>query len=158
PLTRPTGNPCRAHSSCDRSIARSERPRSQSGRRVAAPPRRFAHSAGTDGRLPTRGGTAAMVVGVDAPVGKYFIRSDFRCVGAVPTRCAPRRILRPRGLRARRIDRTDVASSAMLTRLAVCGGMACARLAELAYARRNLRLAGPTEEGPWSRRTYPLMI
>lgn len=46
----------------------------------------------------------------------------------------------------------------MLIRFLVCGGMASARLAELAYSRRNLDTVGATAEGAWSRRTYPLII
>lgn len=45
----------------------------------------------------------------------------------------------------------------MLTRIAVCALLAAARLAELAYSRRNL--AGKSAvEGAWSRRTYPLIV
>jgi methyltransferase len=32
------------------------------------------------------------------------------------------------------------------------------RLVELLYSRRNLRASGATDEGHWSRRTYPLMV
>jgi methyltransferase len=43
-------------------------------------------------------------------------------------------------------------------RLLVCAGMGGARVAELVYSRRNVRLSGPTSEGPWSRRTYPFIV
>ena len=46
----------------------------------------------------------------------------------------------------------------MLTRLVICGGMAVARLAELLYSRRNIDRSGPTAEGRWSRRTFPLIV
>ena len=46
----------------------------------------------------------------------------------------------------------------MKLRWAVCASMAAARLLELRYSRRNMRLAGAATEGHWSRRTYPLMI
>lgn len=46
----------------------------------------------------------------------------------------------------------------MLIRLLVCAAMGAARLLELAYSRRNIASAGPTTEGRWSRRTYPLMV
>lgn len=36
--------------------------------------------------------------------------------------------------------------------------MASARLAELRSSRRNIASAGPTAEGTWSRRTYPLIV
>ncbi len=46
----------------------------------------------------------------------------------------------------------------MLTRLLVCGYMAGARLAELAYSRRNIGSFDASEEGQWSRRTFPLIV
>lgn len=46
----------------------------------------------------------------------------------------------------------------MLIRFAVCAAMGAARLGELAFSRRNIAEAGPTTEGEWSRRTYPLMV
>lgn len=49
-------------------------------------------------------------------------------------------------------------TSATRLRLAVCGAMACARLGELTWSRRNISLSGPAREGAWSRRTYPLMV
>ncbi len=36
--------------------------------------------------------------------------------------------------------------------------MGAARLAELAWSRRNTDTSGPTTEGEWSRTTYPLII
>ena len=46
----------------------------------------------------------------------------------------------------------------MLIRGLVCGGMALARLVELAYSRRNLARLGPAEEGVASQRSFPLII
>ncbi len=46
----------------------------------------------------------------------------------------------------------------MLIRFLVCLAVAASRLLELAYSRRNIGEVGPTEEGEWSRRTYPLMV
>jgi methyltransferase len=46
----------------------------------------------------------------------------------------------------------------VLTRLAVCGAMGVARLAELAYSRRNIAAAGEAAEGPLSRGTYPFIV
>jgi methyltransferase len=46
----------------------------------------------------------------------------------------------------------------MLIRFAVCAGMAAARLAELAYSRRNVATSGETRERPASRTTYPLIV
>ena len=46
----------------------------------------------------------------------------------------------------------------MLIRTLVCGYTAAARLVELALSRRNLRSSGPSEEGEWSRRTFPLVV
>jgi methyltransferase len=46
----------------------------------------------------------------------------------------------------------------MLLRTIVCVGMAVARLAELAYSRRNLAEVGETTVGRWSAITYPIMI
>lgn len=46
----------------------------------------------------------------------------------------------------------------MILRLCVCVSMAAARLLELRYSRRNMRRSGASDEGPWSRRTYPLMV
>jgi methyltransferase len=43
-------------------------------------------------------------------------------------------------------------------RLLACGGMAVARLAELAWSRHNIDESGPAVEGGWSRRTYPLIV
>ena len=40
----------------------------------------------------------------------------------------------------------------------VCAGMGAARLAELAYSRRNIAAAGETAEGPLSRGTYPFIV
>src|SRR5690349_20981338 len=45
----------------------------------------------------------------------------------------------------------------MLTRSLVCALMAGARLWELRRSRMHLR-SGPSVEGIWSRRTYPLMV
>lgn len=45
----------------------------------------------------------------------------------------------------------------MLTRIAVCALVTGARLAELAYSRRNLS-GKSLVEGGWSRRTYPFMV
>ncbi|MGI8925152.1 MAG: isoprenylcysteine carboxylmethyltransferase family protein [Tepidiformaceae bacterium] len=45
-----------------------------------------------------------------------------------------------------------------MTRLVVCAAMGGARLLELRLSRRNLAAAGPTSEGDWTRRTYPLMV
>jgi methyltransferase len=36
--------------------------------------------------------------------------------------------------------------------------MGVARIAELVYSRRNMRLSGPSSEGAWSRTTYPLIV
>jgi methyltransferase len=46
----------------------------------------------------------------------------------------------------------------LLIRLLVCALMGAARLAELAYSRRNIGAAGETVEGVWTRRTYPLIM
>ncbi|HEY7270977.1 MAG TPA: isoprenylcysteine carboxylmethyltransferase family protein, partial [Dehalococcoidia bacterium] len=46
----------------------------------------------------------------------------------------------------------------MLTRIAICGYMATARLIELAYSQRNVTASGRSEEGSLSRRTYPLIV
>lgn len=46
----------------------------------------------------------------------------------------------------------------MLTRVVVCGAMGFARLAELAWSRRNIRGGGAAREGEWSRRTFPLIF
>lgn len=46
----------------------------------------------------------------------------------------------------------------MLLRLAVCAGMAGARLFELRVSRRNMEASGPMSEGEWSRRTYPGIV
>lgn len=46
----------------------------------------------------------------------------------------------------------------MLIRIVVCAAMAGARMAELAYSRRNMLAAGAATEGAWSRRTYPLIV
>lgn len=47
----------------------------------------------------------------------------------------------------------------MRLRLLVCGAMAVARLAELAYSKRNIAAAaGEGTEGEGSRATYPLMV
>ncbi len=44
-------------------------------------------------------------------------------------------------------------------RMAVCGLIATARLAELAWSSRNLRQRrAANREGSWTRRTYPLMV
>jgi methyltransferase len=45
-----------------------------------------------------------------------------------------------------------------MIRFVVCASMAAARLLELRFSRRNMRAAGDAMEGPWSRRTYPLMV
>lgn len=46
----------------------------------------------------------------------------------------------------------------MLTRAAVCGGMAAMRLAELAFSRRNIDANGAADESAASRRTYPGIV
>lgn len=46
----------------------------------------------------------------------------------------------------------------MLIRLLVCGAMGGARLLEAVHSRRNIASSGPTFEGPWTRRTYPLIV
>ena len=46
----------------------------------------------------------------------------------------------------------------MLIRALVCGGIGLARLLELVYSRRNLRSYPDAIPGPWSRRTYPLIV
>ncbi|MEX0784801.1 MAG: isoprenylcysteine carboxylmethyltransferase family protein [Dehalococcoidia bacterium] len=46
----------------------------------------------------------------------------------------------------------------MLSRLLVCALMGGGRLAELAWSRRNMGASGMATEGPWSRRTYPLIV
>lgn len=43
-------------------------------------------------------------------------------------------------------------------RLIVCAGMGGARVAELVYSRKNMAASGPTQEGVWSKRTYPLIV
>ena len=40
----------------------------------------------------------------------------------------------------------------------MCLAVAGSRLAELAYSRRNIAIDGTSDEGAWSRRTYPAMI
>jgi methyltransferase len=50
------------------------------------------------------------------------------------------------------------AHGAHVIRLLTCGAMAAARLVELTRSRRNLGSSGPTREGQWSARTYPLMV
>ncbi len=46
----------------------------------------------------------------------------------------------------------------MIIRLLVCGLMGAARLAELAWSRRNMALIGESVEGAWSRRSYPGIV
>jgi methyltransferase len=46
----------------------------------------------------------------------------------------------------------------VLTRVAVCGGMAAMRLAELAFSRRNIEANGGADESATSRRVYPLIV
>jgi methyltransferase len=46
----------------------------------------------------------------------------------------------------------------MLIRVLVCGAVAGARLAELAWSRSNMARSGPATEGRWSKRTYPLIV
>jgi methyltransferase len=46
----------------------------------------------------------------------------------------------------------------VLIRLVVCGLMGGARLAELAWSRRNVGLSGESVEGHWSQRTYPGIV
>lgn len=46
----------------------------------------------------------------------------------------------------------------MLIRVLVCAAMGGARLAELAWSRRNVALGGAGDEGKWSRRTYPGIV
>jgi methyltransferase len=46
----------------------------------------------------------------------------------------------------------------VILRLCVCASMAAARLLELRYSRRNMQRSGASDEGSWSRRTYPLMV
>jgi methyltransferase len=46
----------------------------------------------------------------------------------------------------------------VLIRLLVCGGMATARLLELAYSRRNIASFPASREGAGSRRTFPLVV
>jgi hypothetical protein len=45
-----------------------------------------------------------------------------------------------------------------MIRVAVCAYMATARLVELSFSRRNLKTAGESVEGTWSRRTFPAII
>ena len=46
----------------------------------------------------------------------------------------------------------------MLTRVAVCGGMAAMRLVELAFSRRNIDANGAADESAASRRVYPMIV
>ena len=46
----------------------------------------------------------------------------------------------------------------MILRLAVALAIGAARLAELAYSRRNIAWAAQATEGTWSSRTYPVMV
>jgi len=43
----------------------------------------------------------------------------------------------------------------VLIRALVCGGMAFARILELVHSKRNIEAAGESDEGRWSRRTFP---
>src|SRR5713101_5013349 len=43
-------------------------------------------------------------------------------------------------------------------RLLICAACAASRLVELMWSRRNIATIGPTREGVWSRRTFPLMV
>jgi methyltransferase len=43
-------------------------------------------------------------------------------------------------------------------RFVVCAAMAAARLFEVWRSRANMRASGATEEGVWSRRTFPLIV
>ncbi len=45
-----------------------------------------------------------------------------------------------------------------MIRLIVCGWMAAARLVELAFSRRNVRVNVDSTEGTWSRRTFPAIV
>jgi methyltransferase len=46
----------------------------------------------------------------------------------------------------------------LLIRAAVCLYMAVARISELWWSRRNLRVQAEAREGDWSKRTFPLIV
>ena len=119
------------------------------GARILECPRRLA-------LLATR--LDALVLGRAAGERQHLIGRHLRRPPALPGRTAAGwRARRRDRVRSRRGDRAPPPAP-VLMRLVVCAAMGAARLGELAWSRRNIAAAGPSDEGRWSRATYPLMV